>query len=60
MAQDSGILKSVGLDVRQQVIRGIGSANAVVADGMNVEAGLMKASDKLPSFDKIFTNEYVK
>lgn len=30
------------------------------ADDMNVEAGLMKASDKLPSYDKIFTNEYVK
>jgi ABC-type nitrate/sulfonate/bicarbonate transport system substrate-binding protein len=30
------------------------------ADDMNVEAGFMKASDKLPSYDKIFTNEFVK
>jgi sulfonate transport system substrate-binding protein len=30
------------------------------ADDLNVEAGLMKASEKLPSYDKIFTNEFVK
>src|SRR6185437_15718610 len=30
------------------------------ADDMNVEAGFMKASEKLPSYDKIFTNEFVK
>lgn len=30
------------------------------ADDMNVEAGLMKASEKLTSYDKIFTNEFVK
>lgn len=30
------------------------------ADDMNVAAGLMKPSEKLSSYDKIFTNEYVK
>ncbi len=30
------------------------------ADEMNIEAGFMKASDKLPSYTGIFTNEYVK
>jgi NitT/TauT family transport system substrate-binding protein len=30
------------------------------ADDLNVEAGFMKAEDKLPSYTKIFTNEFVK
>lgn len=30
------------------------------ADDLNVEAGFMKAEDKLSSYDHIFTNEYVK
>ncbi|HEY3919228.1 MAG TPA: ABC transporter substrate-binding protein [Stellaceae bacterium] len=30
------------------------------ADRMNIEAGFMKESDKLKSYDGIFTNEYVK
>ena len=30
------------------------------ADRLNIEAGFMKAEDKLPSYAKIFTNEYVK
>jgi NitT/TauT family transport system substrate-binding protein len=30
------------------------------ADDMNVEAGFMKASEKLPSYDKLFTNAFVK
>jgi NitT/TauT family transport system substrate-binding protein len=30
------------------------------ADDMNVAAGFMKAEDKLPSYTKIFTNEFVK
>ena len=30
------------------------------ADEMNVEAGFMKAEEKLPSYTKIFTNEFVK
>ncbi|HUZ75253.1 MAG TPA: ABC transporter substrate-binding protein [Stellaceae bacterium] len=30
------------------------------ADEMNVEAGFMKASDKLPSYAAIFTNEFLK
>ena len=30
------------------------------ADQMNVEAGFMKAADKLPSYTAIFTNEYLK
>ena len=35
VAQDAGIFKSVGLEVRQQVIRGIGSANAVIAGAID-------------------------
>jgi len=30
------------------------------ADDLNVAAGFMKAEEKLPSYDAIFTNEYVK
>jgi ABC-type nitrate/sulfonate/bicarbonate transport system substrate-binding protein len=30
------------------------------ADDMNIEAGFMKADEKLPSYDKLFTNEFVK
>jgi ABC-type nitrate/sulfonate/bicarbonate transport system substrate-binding protein len=30
------------------------------ADELNVEAGFMKAEDKLPSYDKLFTNDFVK
>ncbi len=30
------------------------------ADELNVEAGFMKVDEKLSSYDKIFTNEYVK
>jgi len=31
-----------------------------VADDLNVEAGFMKAEEKLPSYDAIFTNEFVQ
>ena len=30
------------------------------ADDLNVEAGFMKAEEKLPSYDHIFTNEFVR
>jgi NitT/TauT family transport system substrate-binding protein len=30
------------------------------ADELNVEAGFMKAEEKLPSYTKVFTNEFVK
>ena len=30
------------------------------ADDLNVEAGFMNAAEKLPSYDKLFTNEYLK
>jgi len=30
------------------------------ADDLNVAAGFMKAEEKLPSYDAIFTNDYVK
>jgi ABC-type nitrate/sulfonate/bicarbonate transport system substrate-binding protein len=30
------------------------------ADELNVEAGFMKAEEKLPSYDKLFTNDFVK
>ncbi len=30
------------------------------ADDLNVEAGLMKPEDKLPSYDALFTNEFLK
>jgi hypothetical protein len=30
------------------------------ADRMNIEGGFMKESEKLPSYTKIFTNEFVK
>jgi NitT/TauT family transport system substrate-binding protein len=31
-----------------------------IADQMNIEAGFMKADEKLPSYDSLFTNEYLK
>ena len=30
------------------------------ADDFNVEAGMMKASDKLKSYDGLYTDEFVK
>ena len=35
IAQDAGIYKDVGLDVKEQVIQGIGSANAVIAGSID-------------------------
>ena len=35
VAQDAGIYKDVGLDVKEQVIQGIGSANAVIAGSID-------------------------
>ena len=35
VAQDAGIYKDVGLDVKEQVINGIGSANAVIAGSID-------------------------
>ena len=35
VAQDAGIYKQLGLDVTEQVIQGIGSANAVIAGSMD-------------------------
>jgi NitT/TauT family transport system substrate-binding protein len=32
----------------------------IAADELNIEAGFMKAAEKLPSYTKIFTNEFVK
>jgi len=31
-----------------------------VADDMNIEAGFMKAEERVPSYDGLFTNEFVK
>src|SRR5262249_34542423 len=31
-----------------------------VADDLTIEAGCMKAEEKLPSYDVLFTNEYLK
>jgi len=35
VAQDAGIYKELGLDVTEQMIQGIGSANAVIAGSMD-------------------------
>jgi len=35
VAQDAGIYKEIGLDVKEQVIQGIGSANAVIAGSID-------------------------
>jgi NitT/TauT family transport system substrate-binding protein len=35
IAQDAGIFKDVGLDVKEEVIQGIGSTNAVIAGSMD-------------------------
>ena len=35
VAQDAGIYKEVGLEVKEQVIQGIGSANAVIAGSID-------------------------
>lgn len=61
IAQDAGIYKKNGLDVKEELIAGISDAKEFeTAENLNVEAGFMNPSEKAKSYQNMFTNEYLQ